>query len=79
MYTPVSYTHLDVYKRQEDDGVVFAEGNYSNGNQAGDWKYYYQGKLSKIINFEDTTGRYYYYTEYKPVSYTHLDVYKRQD
>lgn len=63
------------WRFMEDDGVVFAEGNYSNGNQAGDWKYYYQGKLSKIINFEDTTGRYYYYTEYKPSGVKRLEGY----
>ncbi len=50
----------------EDDGSVFAEGNYKNGYQIGEWKYYDQKKLTKIINYEDSTGKFYYCTEYRP-------------
>ena len=66
---PVSYTHLDVYKRQEVDrmdGAQFAK------------------MLSDKHLFELNRMEYKYSTvsvkEFAelPVSYTHLDVYKRQ-
>ena len=62
--TPVSYTHLDVYKRQH---VHFLSGcrhipvRSSAGNPA-------------LHQFHQTS---YAYDQW-PVSYTHLDVYKRQ-
>ena len=78
---PVSYTHLDVYKRQT----------------TACWKYavvcckYLWNIISSstyvttVANFEDKRiiesarkGLYYFYYNLMPVSYTHLDVYKRQ-
>ena len=32
VFTPVSYTHLDVYKRQESDGPVPEYLRYVSGN-----------------------------------------------
>ena len=64
-YAPVSYTHLDVYKRQ----VTFS--NSSSGAASYVWEFG-DGTSSTITNpvhQYDATGT---------VSYTHLDVYKRQ-
>ena len=62
---PVSYTHLDVYKRQ----VQYCIFNM------GEDHVLYGGKLAvkmgtdQLLNWLDSV---------EPVSYTHLDVYKRQ-
>ena len=80
--SPVSYTHLDVYKRQHpyNAAMMFADGfdvdpyvalrtiymkTVAEGRTIT-WHF----SEKNIENFEN------YYT---PVSYTHLDVYKRQD
>ena len=63
MLTPVSYTHLDVYKRQEIDEV---NTGYKVSNISRDA----DGVIARIIA-DSYDGRW-------PVSYTHLDVYKRQ-
>ena len=83
----VSYTHLDVYKRQdlakpEFKGKVVMPNPNSSGTgfldvsawmqRWGDtkaWKY--MDGLHEIIAQYTHSGS-------KPVSYTHLDVYKRQ-
>ena len=69
-YIPVSYTHLDVYKRQAEGGFKFIEAMQNNDKIV---------KLPKIIMLlpmlrEDLFDRLNDYA----VSYTHLDVYKRQ-
>ena len=63
---PVSYTHLDVYKRQAmDSQTVFLEVRPSNRPAL---------RLYAGAGFCEVGLRRGYY----PVSYTHLDVYKRQ-
>ena len=82
---PVSYTHLDVYKRQGEyhdltgnmSGCLLANDELSqrkavNGSLPED------GALVKTIvttNLADAIAKGY---GVNPVSYTHLDVYKRQ-
>ena len=68
---PVSYTHLDVYKRQVY--ITFDEG-YENG---------YTGKMLDILKEKGVSAVFFCTYDYikdnpDPVSYTHLDVYKRQ-
>ena len=66
---PVSYTHLDVYKRQVQP---FAGKVYLISEQGT-----LQGtKGAKSIGAEQGTGS--GVKGHHPVSYTHLDVYKRQ-
>ena len=61
---PVSYTHLDVYKRQVDavTGTEAAVFEGQSGIEAG--------LADELINASDAISA---------VSYTHLDVYKRQE
>ena len=61
---PVSYTHLDVYKRQEMAHALALE--------VGDEVICIKKRI-----LADTTPV-IYSIDYPPVSYTHLDVYKRQ-
>ena len=64
----VSYTHLDVYKRQPYVKTVDGEFSIEPANGAD---YVDRSKdFSHKIDHDDLC--------YKPVSYTHLDVYKRQ-
>ena len=78
--TPVSYTHLDVYKRQEtgtsDEGKVL--NIYC-------WNEEFKSRLTDhypgYTEVDATTGTLGDVTvkwNITPVSYTHLDVYKRQ-
>ena len=62
----VSYTHLDVYKRQSRDHVF---ANAQTGNMV----------LLAINIKEGSWLKVFLYLMPIPVSYTHLDVYKRQD
>ena len=67
-YTPVSYTHLDVYKRQ-------GQKVYPTGFRLGiteNWRsrWFAEKDYAKTLG-NDLEIR-------KSVSYTHLDVYKRQ-
>ena len=66
---PVSYTHLDVYKRQEQRNAHIKVQRRRKPDQRNQVpKRVSQDKGVRLI------------TEcVKPVSYTHLDVYKRQD
>ena len=64
---PVSYTHLDVYKRQEIQGVIIVgQGEETNVAQELE-EYVVTRELQR--HFADF---------FAAVSYTHLDVYKRQ-
>ena len=62
---PVSYTHLDVYKRQ-----VWCSVDLRDGNQA----------LIEPMSLEEKVEFFKLLVKvgFKAVSYTHLDVYKRQ-
>ena len=62
--TPVSYTHLDVYKRQEDKLVGIG---YETDEKTGE----HTGIKITMFDISDSSSL-------KAVSYTHLDVYKRQ-
>ena len=61
--TPVSYTHLDVYKRQVLDPVDPSQ------TASG---------LALDMDLNLLMGKAVHLDGYGPVSYTHLDVYKRQ-
>ena len=74
MTEAVSYTHLDVYKRQDMDTLVRPQDDfyhYVNGGwiKANPLKPAY----SRFGTFDVLGDR-----SLEPVSYTHLDVYKRQ-
>ena len=71
---PVSYTHLDVYKRQ---AITYAaqKANMSTYNVSS-----FPKKMSAFEQFFKGMDEDQISTRIiKPVSYTHLDVYKRQD
>ena len=61
----VSYTHLDVYKRQDGE---CGEGSIWEGAM-----FAHQYQLGNLVVFADRNG-----FSFDAVSYTHLDVYKRQ-
>ena len=65
----VSYTHLDVYKRQ---GQRFLEGDVAPVDVVG----YFRLQEVAIEVYPHEKGA---EISYLAVSYTHLDVYKRQD
>ena len=70
-YRPVSYTHLDVYKRQllhRRDALAF---------EGGTDRCLYGRNLEAIQKMGRYSDRYHPECQ-RPVSYTHLDVYKRQ-
>ena len=80
---PVSYTHLDVYKRQ------------SLQDEANEWRYnlletavgmddeameaYLEGNEPSAEKLRELIRKGTLDIAFIPVSYTHLDVYKRQD
>ena len=81
-YIPVSYTHLDVYKRQVyENGVpqiLLTEVGYVSLTD-GTYHYYlkdHQGNNRVVVDEEGTVEE---VNDYYAVSYTHLDVYKRQE
>ena len=63
---PVSYTHLDVYKRQYT-GSMLEVSNTLGTNSEDITMGYYAASAGMAIAYPII-----------PVSYTHLDVYKRQ-
>ena len=65
---PVSYTHLDVYKRQEEKAKIL----YDFLDQSKLFKGTVRKEDRSLMNVPFVTG------DAEPVSYTHLDVYKRQ-
>ena len=74
---PVSYTHLDVYKRQEYHDTLMLEYEYKNEEM----EYINITILCKISKNLKQTHRKHKLNQALnliPVSYTHLDVYKRQ-
>ena len=68
---PVSYTHLDVYKRQVHSGEeLFQRTELEQGVDHSDNHIFAKTGLQHLFNEP--------YRRFAPVSYTHLDVYKRQ-
>ena len=72
--TPVSYTHLDVYKRQDEDRttVLYLQDCAQQAGQETRFLYVEElglGVGGMLTDLDDNVI---------PVSYTHLDVYKRQ-
>ena len=74
---PVSYTHLDVYKRQKlpIDNLILSTKTH-NTIMALDPYVLHLNSNSNILILQNGMGMAQRLTE--PVSYTHLDVYKRQ-
>ena len=72
--TPVSYTHLDVYKRQ----TLHLRG--ASGNNLKNVDLDIASGLFTCITGVSGSGKSTLINDtlYTPVSYTHLDVYKRQ-
>ena len=77
---PVSYTHLDVYKRQVlSDGKSQDNLPYAPSEVAKATVMEYEGKTYITYDNEDhVTDEVTLSPSSEPVSYTHLDVYKRQ-
>ena len=72
---PVSYTHLDVYKRQNDPKLIrnLLEIKSQNKEKLVNFIKEYEGiELDSSFVFDVQIKRLH------AVSYTHLDVYKRQ-
>ena len=84
---PVSYTHLDVYKRQAQDILdCYAEARKAGHDDInmdliaglpGDTVESFERSLRQAIALDPENITVHTLT-LKPVSYTHLDVYKRQ-
>ena len=68
---PVSYTHLDVYKRQEDTTIadLAVALNTCQIKTGAPSRSERVAKYNQLLRIEEELGA---------VSYTHLDVYKRQ-
>ena len=71
--TPVSYTHLDVYKRQSLDCVIENNLFHDVILNGKDMAAVYGGRDARCQGLIIRNNHFY-----NPVSYTHLDVYKRQ-
>ena len=69
--TAVSYTHLDVYKRQPQERALPFEWVKERVALPFDLK------VNRSVPFSEER-LYEYFDDLGPVSYTHLDVYKRQ-
>ena len=74
---PVSYTHLDVYKRQVQDFSAFANAFGRPGGAGPVRRDHGMFNLVKV-RISEFTGNFIMAGRIAPVSYTHLDVYKRQ-
>ena len=68
---PVSYTHLDVYKRQMQTKIDGGKLHYLYDKLKDSPEYQKQFAGKKPDEIAKDPG-------FNPVSYTHLDVYKRQ-
>ena len=87
---PVSYTHLDVYKRQDmtsinllpqiyiDDKIVLKIYEIILENKSKKREILYE-KIRKNKDVSTLFEDIIFNLTDVPVSYTHLDVYKRQD
>ena len=70
----VSYTHLDVYKRQSDDGQYLKRSSTDQGYEDTAFSL----EIGQTSGLVETVNGIFILKRYEPVSYTHLDVYKRQ-
>ena len=70
-FYPVSYTHLDVYKRQGQRNVLPPAGFYSAAAAL-------RSRSNGLLFHRRAQERLSSAGRPEPVSYTHLDVYKRQ-
>ena len=101
-FIPVSYTHLDVYKRQrEKEGISYGAGSFIDvplNNDVASWGYYailnptkrdavenaLKEEVAKALKDGftqeelDANKKSFSNQRTTTVSYTHLDVYKRQ-
>ena len=86
---PVSYTHLDVYKRQALSVCAVMALSGCSSSESGNNGENTENEQENTENSEEMTDEEKAYQEYldnlatqgegiTPVSYTHLDVYKRQ-
>ena len=78
---PVSYTHLDVYKRQLKHmrWTLLRRGSRVRGRARQKLQALLVSKLAtaRAWDLKETFQHLWHYRS--PVSYTHLDVYKRQE
>ena len=81
---PVSYTHLDVYKRQTYNKSI-GHHNFDvllgHENSSSKYEYLYGMKTQETVSGMYEFGNFVNISSlssYTTVSYTHLDVYKRQ-
>ena len=80
LFFPVSYTHLDVYKRQT--WLFSRRENLRRGVWCDGEKIYVNGEEALAVRDIKLPGWHIvedYMDAIGAVSYTHLDVYKRQD
>ena len=70
----VSYTHLDVYKRQAEDNKDIQMAK----RYVEQWKKVKAENLGLLLWGDVGTGKSFVAACIATVSYTHLDVYKRQ-
>ena len=73
----VSYTHLDVYKRQ-DLQYLKVKMAYEAGRESAVKSFFEKAHLMGMLDSVLTYDQFLLYCRYAAVSYTHLDVYKRQ-
>ena len=71
LINPVSYTHLDVYKRQ-----VVSQDRFKQWET--EWTGLFTLFVIKTLKIDDSSESYMIKWCFIAVSYTHLDVYKRQ-
>ena len=84
MYGPVSYTHLDVYKRQgaglsigKCTGILLQYRTLARQHRLGN-KQILRLRQPDVRRNPVSGKQTHLVANHKPVSYTHLDVYKRQ-
>ena len=75
----VSYTHLDVYKRQLLVGGVLSGGGFYGSRKMDRMQRLEQARAEQAAVPQPETQAASEADYYKAVSYTHLDVYKRQN
>ena len=79
-YQTVSYTHLDVYKRQLLRGALLDWGvpEIATTDNGQEYVSHHLARIFHALGIDQQTSQPFSPWQ-KPVSYTHLDVYKRQE